>query len=66
MSGADPAAMHPSNATIKSGWLEQSNVNAIESIVQMVDVLRHFESMKKSVDLIMNDINAKAIERLGR
>lgn len=55
-----------STAQLKSGYLEQSNVNAVSSIVQMVDVLRHFEAIQKSVNLLMNDINSKAIERLGR
>jgi flagellar basal-body rod protein FlgF len=54
-----------SNATIRSGYLEQSNVNAVGSIVQMVDILRSFESIQKSVSQL-NDINSKAIEKLGR
>jgi flagellar basal-body rod protein FlgF len=66
VSRANQAAERPSDATIRSGYLEQSNVNAVSSIVQMVDIMRHFESIKKSVDLIMNDINAKSIDRLGR
>jgi|WetSurMetagenome_2_1015567.scaffolds.fasta_scaffold106907_2 flagellar basal-body rod protein FlgF len=65
-SRANPAAERPSTATIRQGCLEQSNVNAVASIAQMVDILRHFESLKKSVDLIMNEINTKAIDRLGR
>jgi flagellar basal-body rod protein FlgF len=66
VSHANPDAEHPSDATVRSGYLEQSNVNAVSSIAQMVEILRHFESLQKSVDLIMNDINTKAIERLGR
>jgi flagellar basal-body rod protein FlgF len=66
VSSANPTAERPSGTTIRSGYLEQSNVNAVYSIVQMVDMLRQFESIKKSVDLIMNDINAKAIDKLGR
>jgi flagellar basal-body rod protein FlgF len=55
-----------SDATIKSGYLEQSNVNPVTSIVGMVNIMRHFEAIQKSLNLIMNDINSKAIERLGR
>jgi flagellar basal-body rod protein FlgF len=66
VSRADAGAERQSDAAIRSGYLEQSNVNAVSSIVKMVDILRHFESIKKSVDLIMNDINNKAIEKLGR
>ena len=55
-----------SDARIKSGYLEQSNVNPVSSIVRMVEILRHFEAIQKSVNLVMNDINTKAIEKLGR
>ncbi len=56
----------PSDATVKSGYLEQSNVNAVTSVVQMVEILRHFEAIQKSVNLLMNDINAKVIDKLGK
>jgi flagellar basal-body rod protein FlgF len=54
-----------SDAKIKSGYLEQSNVNPVSSIVRMVEIMRHFEAIQKSINLIMNDINSKAIEKLG-
>ena len=60
------ASEKPSTATIKSGYLEQSNVNPVSSIVKMVEILRHFEAIQKSVSLLMNDINSKAIEKLGQ
>jgi flagellar basal-body rod protein FlgF len=59
-------AVKSSDAKIKSGYLEQSNVNPIASIVRMVDIMRHFEAIQKSINLIMNDINPKAIDKLGR
>ncbi len=55
-----------SNARIKSGYLEQSNINAINSIVRMVDIMRQFEAIKKTIDLVMNDINTKSIDKLGK
>lgn len=55
-----------SDATVRSGYLEESNVNAVTSMVQMVDIMRHFEAIQKSVSLLMNDINSKAIEKLGK
>lgn len=54
------------HAAIKSGFLEQSNVNAVASIVHMVDLLRHFEAIQKCINLEMNQMNGKAIEKLGR
>jgi flagellar basal-body rod protein FlgF len=55
-----------SAATIRSGYLETSNVNPVSSMVHMVEIMRHFEAIQKSVSLLMNDINSKAIEKLGR
>lgn len=59
-------AEKPSDATVRAGYLEQSNVNAVASVVRMIEIMRHFEAMQKSVNMLMNDINSKAIERLGR
>jgi flagellar basal-body rod protein FlgF len=55
-----------SNANIKSGYLEQSNVNAVAAMVRMVEIMRSFESIMKTVNLVMNDMDAKSIDRLGR
>lgn len=56
----------PAQLQVRQGYLEQSNVNAVASVVGMVGILRHFEAIQKSVNLLMNEINAKAIDRLGR
>ena len=56
----------PAQLQVRQGYLEQSNVNAIAGVVGMVGILRHFEAIQKSVNLLMNEVNAKAIDRLGR
>jgi flagellar basal-body rod protein FlgF len=61
--GQAPAA---AGTTVRQGYLEQSNVNPITSVVGLVGIMRHFEAIQKSMNLLMNDINAKSIERLGR
>ncbi len=53
-------------AKVRQGYLEQSNVNAISSVIGLVGIMRQFESIQKSVDLLMNDLNSKSIERLSR
>jgi flagellar basal-body rod protein FlgF len=53
------------DAKIKSGYLEQANVNAVSSVVRMVEIMRRFEAIQKSI-VVMNDINSKSIEKLGR
>jgi hypothetical protein len=35
-------------------------------MVRMVEIMRQFESIQKSMSLLMNDINSKAIEKLGK
>jgi flagellar basal-body rod protein FlgF len=55
-----------SDARIKSGYLEQSNVNSVSSMVRMVEIMRQFESNQKTINLVMNEMNTKVIEKLGR
>ena len=55
-----------SDAKIKAGYLEQSNVNPVQAVVRMISILRNFEAMQKSMNLITNDINKQAIEKLSR
>jgi len=64
-SQADRSLEQSSDAKVKSGYLEQSNVNPVSSIVRMVEILRHFEATQKCINLVMNDVNTKAIEKLG-
>lgn len=56
----------PANTQVKQGFLEQSNVNAVAAVVEMVGIMRRFEAVSKSVNLVINDLDSKSIERLGR
>jgi len=51
---------------VRSGYLEQANVNAVRSMVDMINLMRHFEAIQRSVNHEMNDMNSKVIDRLGR
>ena len=51
---------------VRQGYLEQSNVNAVASMVEMVGIMRRYEAMQKSVGLILNELDSRSIERLGR
>jgi flagellar basal-body rod protein FlgF len=55
-----------SNAKIRVGCLEESNVNPVQAVVHMVSILRNFEAIQKSMNLITNDMNKQAIEKLSR
>lgn len=62
-------AENPGAATgvvVRQGFQEQSNVNPVLATVRMVEILRHFEAIQKGVNLMINDMDAKVIERLGR
>jgi flagellar basal-body rod protein FlgG len=62
----DKTVALPSASKIVQGYIEQSNVNAVSCVVNMVSLMRQFESMQKSFNVLMNEINAKAIEKLSR
>jgi len=62
----DQAAERPITVGVKSGYLETSNVNAVSSVVRMVEIMRQFEAIQKSMSLMVNDIDQKAIDKLGR
>lgn len=53
-------------ASIRQGYIEQSNVNPVAATVRMVEILRHFEAIQKSLNLISNVMDAKAIDKLTR
>jgi flagellar basal-body rod protein FlgF len=61
-----PAAGAASDAGIRQGYLEQSNVNPVLSMVRLVETMRQFEAIQKSIGLMLNEMDAKAIEKLPR
>jgi flagellar basal body rod protein FlgG len=62
----DGMAPLPAAVAIHSRALEQSNVSVVERIAELTDVMRSFEALQKAVSIQMNDIDAKAIDILGR
>ncbi len=62
----DQASPKVSNAVVRQGFLEQSNVNPVGAVVEMVGIMRRFEALQKTVGLMLNDLDAKSIEKLPR
>jgi flagellar basal-body rod protein FlgF len=54
------------DAKVRQGYLEQSNVNAMSSVVGMVGILRQYEALQKTINVLMNEVNSKSIEKLSR
>lgn len=50
----------------RGGQLEGSNVSVAERLAQLTDVARSFESLQKAIAMVMNEVDGKSIEMLGR
>ncbi len=54
------------NSRIHQGSLEGSNINSIQEMVSMINNNREFESIQKSVTLLMNDLGRKIAGEIGK
>ena len=55
-----------SGTAVRQGYQEQSNVNPVLATVRMLEIMRHFEAIQRSVHLMYNEMDAKSIEKLAR
>jgi flagellar basal-body rod protein FlgF len=64
---ADPGAAPPQAADIEvhQGKLEASNVNAPETAVRLINILRQFEMLQKAA-MLSGDMGRRAIEEVAR
>ena len=53
-------------ATVRGGALEESNVGVAGRLAELTTVQRSFEALEKAMSMLMNDVDGKAIETLGR
>jgi flagellar basal-body rod protein FlgF len=51
---------------VRGGQLEQSNVSVSTRLAELTTVSRGFEALQKCLSLMMNDVDGRAIEQLGR
>ncbi len=66
---AAPAGLTPTVVTtpaVRAGALEQSNVSMADRMAQLTTVTRGFEAMQKAISLLVNDIDGRTIDQLGR
>jgi flagellar basal-body rod protein FlgF len=54
------------NSKVVQGSLENSNINSVSEMVSMINNNREFESLEKSVTLLMNDIGRKISGEIGK
>lgn len=63
------AAMVPQpveGTVVQAGVLEESNVSVVERIGELTGVSRSFQALQKAVSVLMNDVDGRAIDSLGR
>lgn len=60
------APLQDTNSRILQGTLESSNINPVSEMVAMINNNREFESLQKSVTLLMNDLGRKISGEIGR
>jgi flagellar basal-body rod protein FlgF len=53
-------------ASVHAGSLEQSNVSVSDRLAELTTVTRGFEALQKALSVLMNEIDGRAIESLGR
>jgi len=63
--GSDVAEAEAKGVTVRQGFLERSNVNAVKVMTEMIDALRGYESYQKVMQS-MNDVTLKTINDVGR
>jgi len=51
---------------VRGGTLETSNVSVAERLAQLTTVSRGFEALQKSISMMLNDVDGRAIDSLGR
>lgn len=49
-----------------AGTLEQSNVNMAHRLAQLTTLSRGFEALQKSISMLLNEVDGRAIDQLGR
>jgi flagellar basal body rod protein FlgG len=60
------AATPVTDPVVRSGSLEQSNVSMADRVASLTSVSRSFEALQKALSLMMNDVDGRAIDHLGR
>jgi flagellar basal-body rod protein FlgF len=54
------------NCLVRQGLLELSNVNPVYQMTLMLNILRQFESLQKGMNIVMNTLNDRSINQVGR
>jgi flagellar basal-body rod protein FlgF len=56
----------PSKTGVVQGFLEQANVGAVESVTEMIALMRSFEMLTQTIRSLNQDVDQKMINEVGR
>jgi flagellar basal-body rod protein FlgF len=62
---AGQAEQEPKDLLVRQGSLEQSNVNPVKQMMLMINMMRQFEELQKTVNMMMNTVNDRSINQVG-
>ncbi len=63
--GGEGDPYRPDDVTVQSGFLEQSNVNVVQHMIEMIDIHRSLESYQKIIQTLA-DQDKMSTNRIGR
>lgn len=63
--GGEGESYRPDDVTVQSGFLEQSNVNVVQHMIEMIDIHRSLESYQKIIQTL-SDQDKMSTNRIGR
>lgn len=66
LSANGQTAMPITEPVVRAGSLEQSNVSVSDRLAELTTVARGFEALQKALSVLMNDIDGRAIDSLGK
>jgi flagellar basal-body rod protein FlgF len=64
--GPPAGVQNVSDPQVRSGFLERSNVNAIDEMVHLMSAYREFEAVQRTLKTLMTEMNDKLLAELGK
>lgn len=63
---AQAVEVPPANSQVEAGYLEQSNINAVKNLSEVVSLMRSFEMLTRAVRSLDNNVDQKVINEVGK
>ena len=60
------ATAEPAEVRLVTGSIEQSNVNMVDRMAKLTELSRNFEQLNKSINVLMTELDGRAISELVR